>query len=772
MKEEMTRLRAISLNSDEIPVPHGFPKKLDRFLTKNLSLSGLFTFSTAGRAFPVCTRKSVVASVLSEHASNLTSICRVPSDILRSIENFVPRMIRESVSANSRLDSDPRKIKPVLCKKTSATACSESPRSKGGYYGFIKSEGDKKTEGQEDFLTALRAGRVQRPESTCHPLLRAVAKASYTEQDVVPLSELSDIHDYYYYFNSCSDFLGRAPGDLVHRVSVIPERGYKNRLVTSPPSGLLSVGELVRNMIFPYIKSHPGCEIIKEGELPVAWFKNRTGGKLVSADLTKATDGFSHEAIRAVGRGLAKAGFDPEVCSLFVDTLGAGEQKHLASYRVDDFLCAFKRESSKYGKQVSYLQSLGWDGQSKDLTIPMLRGSPMGTPCSFTLLCILNMWSLDHCRSGPKICGDDMLALMTESEFKEYDRRITSIGSGIHPVKTFKSSTAGVFCEKKFIRDIDEHIPGYTAFSQVILCPVKTLIHSEKGSCGRIDWPSELLHQLFTGEPHMSKDRSVVGIMTSTSIEREFMRVRREEIIPSELQPSNQPILASMRAKVSRILRTLRKEHMQIAIRKGRTPHLPACLGGLNYPRKNSKGVRGLSEKVRAQLYQFTHSDLSPTELAKFLGSLDCPPKPDSDSRDLLMISGSVADAEVEEKVRDDLTQDEGDCDYVDLSTIARFYGSVRTGFFKSMGGRWKSNVDSFSPVSASRIVWPKSKTGGSYSVKTPFSLVIQDLDNLIRAPKYRMQRSFVEKLLSVEHCESFLWHHFRGAGGWNDGVV
>nr|WBC51218.1 putative RNA-dependent RNA polymerase [Puccinia striiformis virus 5] len=774
LKEELNRLRAISLGSDPPPIAHGFPKKLDTFLQKVFTPLGLFAFSGVSRGFPTCVDKVKVSETLVDHMVNVaTPAPAVPINFLRSIEQFVPRYIQKSVRYDRKLAGKMHDPSPVVCK-SSPSACYENPRGAGGFYAYIKKLGDKISEGQNDLLADIRAGAKPRPEDICHPILRGIAKASYDPdrtQDLLSPKEMSSILDHFYFYSGCNEYLNNPDKDVIHRVAVIPERGYKNRVVTAPPASILSMGEVVRSSVFPYVKAHPSCDVVKDGDMPVVCFPAVDGAKLVSADLTKATDGFSHDVIRSVGVGLRNAGFPQHVVDFFVDTLGAGDKPHYAEYDVHTILRRHSKNTVKYDRLCGFLQSYGWDGHSSKVKVPMLRGSPMGTPCSFTLLCIINSWALDHCSNGPKICGDDMLAYITAKEFSKYKVRVAAIGSGVHPLKTFISPYAGTFCENIYIKDpCDSEFPSVVAFGRAIKCPIKAMLYPQKGSNGRIDWPDEIVHQVFTGETRMSKEKVRLSSFTD---EPEYHVQRKFEAGPGDFGYNDCPSVFRLGRKVRRVLRTLRRDQIRSALKKGRYPWLPACLGGLNYPRRNPKGVMGLSGLCRARLFQFTHSDLSVVELGKFMSTLDNAKRPLPEHRELEFISDMVADAEINDAIVEDTLEKQGECSFVDSYSLARHQGSVRSNFFRSMGGKLDLSASSYSIFNAARIRWPAVKGElGTYVKRTPFSLIIQDLDNLLRAPRYRVLSSFAEKLPGVEHPKSNRWHHLHGAGGWNDGIL
>jgi len=230
---------------------------------------------------------------------------------------------------------------------------------------------------------------------------------------------------------------------VVHTATGIPEQGDKCRVITVPPASLFAAGDVCRQLTWPAVKSTDRrlFDGSKDAKVALARMGLARGQVYVSADLTKATDGFAHDAVRAVLRGLRRAGLDPRVVSAMSETLGVGQRQHFVKYKVRQF-------PRVYGEQVvkRFETVLEKDG-STSVLVPIVRGILMGTPCSFTILSILNGWCAKPLGSNVVICGDDVAAACTPESVENYDRRVTVVGSGLHKRKTFIGHRGLLFCE-------------------------------------------------------------------------------------------------------------------------------------------------------------------------------------------------------------------------------------------------------------------------------------------------------------------------------------
>jgi len=109
----------------------------------------------------------------------------------------------------------------------------------------------------------------------------------------------------------------------VHVSTPVSEQGAKVRVITVPPGPVFTAGSIVRTAVFPVLRKldtriSDFTTRIRD-DRTVSGFPDalRTPAeRWLSADLTKATDGFSHEAIRSVLAGLTRAGLPAEWVSL------------------------------------------------------------------------------------------------------------------------------------------------------------------------------------------------------------------------------------------------------------------------------------------------------------------------------------------------------------------------------------------------------------------------------------------------------------------------
>jgi len=231
---------------------------------------------------------------------------------------------------------------------------------------------------------------------------------------------------------------------FVHRATPIGEQGDKCRVITVPPASLFAAGDVCRQRTWPGVKRadprlFAGDEPAKAAAARIGLGK---GEVYVSADLTKATDGFAHDAVRSVLNGLRRAGLDPHTVSCMAETLGVGQRPHLVEYKLSDLPPAKRVQVVRRFETV-----LGADGKAERVRVPLVRGILMGTPCSFTILSLLNGWCAKPMGSGAIICGDDVAAACTPESVDTYRLRVEAVGSGLHKRKTFIGHRGLLFCE-------------------------------------------------------------------------------------------------------------------------------------------------------------------------------------------------------------------------------------------------------------------------------------------------------------------------------------
>jgi len=231
---------------------------------------------------------------------------------------------------------------------------------------------------------------------------------------------------------------------FVHEAAPIAEQGCKVRVITIPPPPVFTVGDICRKAVFPVLRKLDKRVRAFEKRIGPGGFVTgmqchaRGDWRWISADLTKATDGFSHDAIRAVVRGLGRAGLPSLYTEAILQSLGVGGPKHYVRYQKKSFTKAQWEEVCTLGAV---------DVSGKHVDVPMNRGCLMGTPFSFTMLSLINGWAADVFGRATVICGDDLATLALPHQVRAYRKSIESVGSGLHKGKTFISNKGYTFCE-------------------------------------------------------------------------------------------------------------------------------------------------------------------------------------------------------------------------------------------------------------------------------------------------------------------------------------
>jgi len=188
------------------------------------------------------------------------------------------------------------------------------------------------------------------------------------------------------------------------RVVPLPERGYKCRVVTCSNARTVSEAHRERRRLWRIILRTP--QISRHLGAPAKSIRLDTFGHLISADLTKATDGLSHQALSWF---CLKFNLDPRLI--------------YRGFTVDD-----------EGSILDYL-----------------RGAPMGMPATWAILSLCH-WMIIR-ETGAKrfaIRGDDAVFRMTSKQYKSYLRNLDNFGFEINAKKTFFSSDMVTFCERMY----------------------------------------------------------------------------------------------------------------------------------------------------------------------------------------------------------------------------------------------------------------------------------------------------------------------------------
>jgi len=226
------------------------------------------------------------------------------------------------------------------------------------------------------------------------------------------------------------------PRPLRASVEVVPERGYKSRIVTKSPGAAVAIGHLLRRVALSSLRQDDRISLILEGEhieSVKSKLRHPVPGpvKILSADLTAATDNLTFESSRALWSG-------------YCDGIQAPEFFHQTGL---DLLGPM---------YLTY-------PDNRQITTD--RGALMGLPLSWFILCLANMWSADrairHVRSSSKlglrrqpyvICGDDLLGIWHPMVAHEYESNIPLTGMKFStPDKHLTSLFFGIFTEEIFL---------------------------------------------------------------------------------------------------------------------------------------------------------------------------------------------------------------------------------------------------------------------------------------------------------------------------------
>jgi hypothetical protein len=392
--------------------------------------------------------------------------------------------------------------------------------------------------------------------------------------------------------NSSVDILSHiVPGTTRHRVVAIPEFGLKARIITIPEGHLKLSGEYVRRHLWAAISERlPECQVFTKAtedsrieEMLSSWVPETDPGSLefISADLSKATDGFSHAAIRAVLRGLKKSGAPSWLVETAYENLGLGTP-HMLEYPLEVLQSSrdpsFRRKikegltSGRYGIVEREERENGKMIKVKYLTAAKLRGSLMGTPISFCILSLLNSWMSKDMGRRRLICGDDLLAVAHKETFFDYSRRAEQIGSRAHDLKTFRSKFGGVFCEayvisKSRLEDLGLISEGSGNYWKLRPGSFKQFTKSYLGQFANSADLEFILGAGTKGLKHMLKETGGANgsVVANGLADREGV----DEISWGRME---------------RCFRVIFKHDRLRARKHGRHPNFPVELGGLGHP--------------------------------------------------------------------------------------------------------------------------------------------------------------------------------------------
>jgi hypothetical protein len=394
-----------------------------------------------------------VSEGLLNHARNIAKPYACPDEICLDLEESVVVRFGDKLRKRTWIHAP-----------SSKNAVVGGPGSKGGYDGWLQgvvADGfnSQSPEGVPptpfDWLNSypwLFEDRVREANSRIAPFPgkdSLVNRLLAIAQEQLPTTgQVGELMQGYGTLLSMDEFsrLGGAGWDsrFVHEAAPIAEQGCKVRVITIPPPSVFTAGDICRKAVFPVLRKLDkrirdfGSRVDSMGHIDGMNGSARGDWRWISADLTKATDGFSHDAIRAVVRGLGRAGLPSLYTETILQSLGVGRTKHYVRYHRKSF-------TKTQWEEVAALGAVDSDGKCVD--VPMNRGCLMGTPFSFTILSIINGWAAEVFGRNTVICGDDLATLALPHQVRIYSECIAAVGSGLHKGKTFVSDRGYTFCE-------------------------------------------------------------------------------------------------------------------------------------------------------------------------------------------------------------------------------------------------------------------------------------------------------------------------------------
>jgi len=256
---------------------------------------------------------------------------------------------------------------------------------------------------------------------------------------------------------------------------VIAERGWKARIVTKSHSSLIALAHTLRLWLLEGLKKDPRISLVLEGDHERAVEKvvgklprlmnNR---KLLSSDLSRASDLIPHDLVKAIYKGIkkstsGKANLTDQMETVFLACIGP--------------------------------QELCWPDLDKTSTSITSQGIMMGLPTTWPLLCLVQLfwaedawnraiwsevpgtkWSPGDPRSTPgtAICGDDLLGHWPERVIACYNNNVTSSGGILSPGKHVKSAKYAIFTEEVYrllehSHTVKPHLSSWERFFQKMI---------------------------------------------------------------------------------------------------------------------------------------------------------------------------------------------------------------------------------------------------------------------------------------------------------------
>ncbi|AAC98708.1 RNA-dependent RNA polymerase [Saccharomyces 23S RNA narnavirus] len=228
---------------------------------------------------------------------------------------------------------------------------------------------------------------------------------------------------------------------LEARVAVVPERGFKARIVTTHSASRVTFGHQFRRYLLQGIRRHPALVDVIGGDHRRAvetmdgdFGLLRPDGRLLSADLTSASDRIPHDLVKAILRGIFS---DPD-------------RRPPGTSLADVFDLVLGPYHLHYP-----------DGSE----VTVRQGILMGLPTTWPLLCLIHLFWVELSDWAParpnhsrgfvlgesfRICGDDLIAWWRPERIALYNQIAVDCGAQFSAGKHLESKTWGIFTEKVF----------------------------------------------------------------------------------------------------------------------------------------------------------------------------------------------------------------------------------------------------------------------------------------------------------------------------------
>ncbi|QJT93769.1 RNA-dependent RNA polymerase [Erysiphe necator associated narnavirus 37] len=401
LKKLCHEIRSVSLQAKDLEITSRVPSGIRECLLslcKKERKNG-FAFTRLGRGLPLPPKKGMKKAL--QDAEQVSATCHLTPDwVLERIGDFVrSRTFR-------KIPVSPRTL------PSSTSSCSERSGATGGVDAYLRQLG-------LETLMDLSFGRLD--GRTSYQL--AVERFGQFSQDSLGTFCLKRVRESVDQFDSnLHDEHLRCLGLLKLR-SMRPQAkckavclrspGMKYRVIGVPDALTFIEGTWIRwsSNLLPREHFDPsGSKFPKNLDV------SHDGGKFYSVDLTKATDGLSHQVVEAVIRALPLRSSD---VNLALRSLGCGGFGTL------------------------------WDFSGR--TMISKRGSPMGTPLSFVVLSWVNAFATSAFTASVTH-GDDAVGYSENSfEFEEYRDCIEAMGASVNLSKTYVSEHSFTLCERMYV---------------------------------------------------------------------------------------------------------------------------------------------------------------------------------------------------------------------------------------------------------------------------------------------------------------------------------